>query len=179
MAKRKLDFGGVDPDVKRGGGGGKHIPEGDYKVKILEGTFHKSDDPGKAAGYKWLCQVVDGPHKGVKLRGYTSLKPEALWSLRNLIFAATGKNVAGKSVNFDPDGLVGKIVGAEVQDNEYTTGSGENKKVKLTSQVNTFFPKDEIQASDDDDEDEEEEDDDEETTDDEDEDLEEVDVEEI
>jgi hypothetical protein len=177
VAKRKLDFGGVDPDVKRGAGGGKHIPEADYIVKILEGTFHKGGE-GKSNGYKWVCQVVKGPHKGVKLRAFTSLKPEALWSLRNLIFAATGKNVAGKSVSFDPDNLVGKIVGAEVVDNEYTTGTGDNKKTKLTSQINTFFPKDEANEAEEEDE-EEDEDEDEEETEDEDEELEEVEVEDI
>lgn len=177
MAKRKLDFSGVDEEVKRGGGGGKHIPEGDYVVKIIEGEYHRNEDKG-TAGYKWLFQVHSGPHKGTKLRGYTSLKPEALWSLRNLIFAATGKNVAGKSVNFDPDTIRGKLVGAEVVDNEYT----KDGKTKITSQVNTCFPKEEVNASD---EDEDEDDDEEETTEeveeneDDDDDLEEVEVEDI
>lgn len=177
MAKKKLDFGGVDKEIKRGGGGGKHIPEGDYVVKIIEGEFHRNKDKG-SSGYKWVFQVHSGEHKGVKLRGYTSLKPEALWSLRNLIFAATGKNVAGKAVSFDPDNLVGKLVGAEVVDNEYTTGTGDDKKTKLTSQVNTCFPKEEVGGDDDEDEDEEEEEDDEKEED-EDEDLEEVEVEDI
>ena len=56
--------------------------------------------------------------KGQILYGYTSLKKEALWSLRNLINAALGKNVAGRSVNFDPEQLEGKIVGAAVEDRE-------------------------------------------------------------
>jgi hypothetical protein len=176
LAKKKLDFGGVDPEVRRGGGGGKRIPEGDYVVKILEGEYFKPEGSGKSPGYKWVVQVVKGEHKGTKLRGYTSLKPEALWSLRNLIFAATGKNVAGKSVNFDPDSLVGKVVGAEVQDNEYKKGD----QTKITSQVNTFFPKDEVSAPEaeaDDDEEVEEEEDDDETE--EEEDLEDVEVEDI
>lgn len=181
MAKRKLDFTGVDSEIKRGGGGGKHIPEGDYVVKIIEGEYHKNEDKN-SVGYKWIFQVATGEHKGTKLRGYTSLKPDALWSLRNLIFAATGKNVAGKSVNFDPDSIRGKLVGAEVVDNEYTSGTGENKKTKITSQVNTCFPKEEVTSSDDDeDEDDEEEETTEEVEEDEDDDddLEEVEVEDI
>lgn len=178
MAKKKLDFTGVEKEVKRGGGGGKHIPEGDYVVKIIEAEFHKGDKgQGKANGYKWVFQVASGEHKGTKLRGYTSLKPEALWSLRNLIFAATGKNVAGKSVNFDPENLIGKLVGAEVVDNEYTSGTGDNKKTKITSQVNTCFPKEEVSSSDNDED--EDDDEDEETTEDEDDDEEDDDLEEV
>jgi hypothetical protein len=173
VAKRKISFEGVPEEVKRGGGGGKHIPEGDYIVKILEGDWHKSD---KGTGIKWLAQVTQPTeHKGVKLRGYTSLKKEALWSLRNLIFAATGKNVAGKTANFDPDTLVGKIVGAEVTDNEYT----KDGKTKITSQINTFFPKDEAQLAGEDADDDDDEEEEEEETEEEDEDLEEVEVEDI
>ena len=177
MAKKKLDFTGTDKEIKRGGGGGRHIPPGEYKVKIIEGEYFKGDrDKGSSPGYRWLCQVVEGKYKGTKLRGFTSLKPEALWSLRNLIHAATGKNVAGKTVSFDPDSLEGKIVGAEVEDNEYKKGN----KTKLTSQINTFFPKDEVNASDDDeDEDDDEEEEEDEDEDDEDDDLEDVEVEEI
>lgn len=177
---KQINFSGVDKEIKKGGGGGKRIPEGDYVAKIIDGEFHHNEDSG-SNGIKWEFQIVEGPHKGVKLRGYTSLKPEALWSLRNLIHAATGKNVAGKAINLDIDKLIGKKVGVAVEDNEYTSGEGAKKKTKVTSQVNTAFPADEVGDSDDeeedDDETEEEEDDEEE--DEEDDDLEDVEVEDL
>jgi hypothetical protein len=173
--KVKINFEGVDPEIRKGGGGGKRIPEGDYLVKILEAEYVKPNrDEGKAGGYRWTCQVAKGPHKGVRLRGFTSFKPEALWSLRNLIFAATGKNVAGKAMNIDPEKMYGKIVGAAVEDNEYT----KDEKTKITSQINTFFHKDEFEESEDEEdvEDDEEEEDEEEEDD---EDLEDVEVEDL
>lgn len=173
---KQINFSGVDKEIKKGGGGGKRIPEGDYVAKIVEGEFHHNEDTG-SSGIKWQFQITKGPHKGVKLRGYTSLKPEALWSLRNLIHAATGKNVAGKAINLDLDKLVGKVVGIAVEDNEYKKGD----TTKITSQVNTAFPADEVGESDEEEEDDEteEEDEDEEDDDEEDDDLEDVEVEDL
>lgn len=177
--KVRINFEGVDKDIKRGSSR-VHIPEGDYLVKILSGEIHTSEETNNK-GIKWQFMVTEPKkYKGKKLGGYTSLKPEALWSLRNLIHAATGKNVAGKALDLDIEKLYGKIVGAAVEDNEY----GEGKKKKVTSQVSTCFPRDEYGASDDDDEDDDEEEsdeeeDDEEEDDEEDEDLEEVEVDEL
>lgn len=173
-SKMKVDFSGVDKEIRKGGGGGKHIPEGDYLVKIVDAELRTSEKKGSRY-ISWKFQVVDGEHKGTTLFGTTSLKPEALWSLRNLIHAATGKNVAGKAVNFDPSNLFGKIVGATVEDNEYE----KNGKTKITSQVSTCFPKDEYNKSDDEDEDEEDEDEEEEEEEEDEDDLEDVEVEDI
>jgi hypothetical protein len=173
--KLKVDFTGVDKDTTRKASGrSKHIPEGDYLVKLLDADVLKSERT-RSTYIKWKAQVTAGEHKGTVLYGSTSLKPEALWSLRNLIHAALGKNVAGKAVNFDPESLFGKIVGAAVEDNEYV----KDGVTKLTSQINTFFPRDEVQSSDEDDEDDEEEEDEDVEEEDEDEDLEDVEVEDI
>lgn len=179
MAKKvKIDFSGVDKEIKKGSGKAARVPEGDYLVKIV-GCELKTAKDSKSKYFSWKFQIVSPTaFKGKTLYGSTSLKPDALWSLRNLIHAATGKNVAGKSgVTFDPEVIFGKIVGAAVEDNEYT----KDGTTKITSQVSTCFPKDEIEAADDDDEDEDddEEAEDEDTDDDDDDDLEEVDVDEI
>jgi hypothetical protein len=172
--RMKVDFSGVDKDIKKGSGRSKHIPEGDYLVKVLDADVLKSERT-RSTYIKWKCQVASGEHKGVTLYGSTSLKPEALWSLRNLIHAATGKNVAGKAVNFDPANLFGKIVGAAVEDNEYK----KDGQTKLTSQINTFFPKEDMDAEEEEEDDEDEEVEDEDDEDEEDEDLEDVEVEDI
>lgn len=175
---KQINFSGVDKEIKKGGGGGKRIPEGDYVAKIIDGAFHHNEDTG-SNGIKWEFQIVEGKHKGVKLRGYTSLKPEALWSLRNLIHAATGKNVAGKAINLDIDKLIGKKVGVAVEDNEYKKGD----TTKITSQVNTAFPADEVGETDEEDDEEteesEEEEEDEEEDEEDDDDLEDVEVEDL
>ena len=168
MAKKmRIDFGGVDPEIRRGSSRVR-IPEGDYEVKIIDHSLIKDSDTNRTKGISWNVQITKGKNKGKKLRGFTSLKPEALWSLRNLIHAALGKNVAGKAVNFDPAMVYGKIVGAAVVDNEFT----RNGKVRITSEVNTFFPSDEVGDVDEDEEDVEEEEEEEE-------DLEDVDVDDL
>lgn len=171
--KLKIDFGDVDPDTSRKQRRVK-IPEGDYIAKIQSSKTEKSERTDSKY-IRWTFQIVKGPHKGKTLSGMTSLKPDALWNLRNLVFAATGKNVAGKVVSFDPEALYGKVVGIAVEDNEY---EGSDGKKRITSQVNTAFPKDEANETE-----EEESDDDEEETeeeeDEDDEDLDEVEVEDI
>jgi hypothetical protein len=172
----RIDFSGVDKEIRKDRGGSKHIPEGDYLAKIVDVESRKSEKSGSRY-LNWKFQITEGPHKGTILYGMTSLKENALWNLRNLINAATGKNVAGRAVNFDPNNVIGKVVGVAVEDNEY----GEGEKKKLSSRVNTAFPKSEYEADEDEeDEDEEEEDEDEdEDEDDDDEDLEDVEVDDI
>lgn len=174
----RIDFSGVEKEIRKDRGRSRHIPEGEYLAKIVDCEARKSERTDSKY-LSWKFQITEGAHKGVSIYGITSLKHEALWNLRNLINAAIGKNIAGKAVNFDPDTVIGKVVGIVVEDNEY----GEGKDKKVTSRVNTTFPKDEYEAADEDeDEDEDEEDDeeedDEEESDDE-EDLEEVEVEDI
>jgi hypothetical protein len=112
----------------------------------------------------WRLQVSNGEFKGKTLYLTTSLKPEALWNLRNLIHAATTKNVAGKAVSFDPDTIVGKVVAITTVDDEY--------EGKIRSTVQDVRPKDELETE----EDEEEEGDEEEE---EEEELEDVDLDEV
>lgn len=167
MAKRKIDFGEVSTEI-RTGGRSRHIPEGDYLIKIMEGSWEEGE---KADYIRWRFQVAEGKQKGATLYANTSMSKKALWNLRNLIYAAKGKNVAGKAVNFDPENLVGSVIGATVADDEYDG--------RLRSVPQDFYPREKYQATEgaDDDEDEEEEEVVEEEDDDEA--LDEVDVDEI
>jgi len=168
--KIKVNFTGVQKDITKGGSGAR-IPEGDYLGKIIDQEL-KPNNAGDSKYFRWAIQVAQGEFKGKKVYLNTSLKPDALWNLRNLIHAATGKNVAGKQLDFDPEKLYGKLIGMTVEDNEYT----KDGKTKVTSQVASTFPKEELEESDDDDDDDEDED--EEEDDDEDE-LEEVETDEL
>jgi len=172
----RIDFGGVDKEIRKNRGGRVHIPPGDYLAKVMDVESRKSERT-ESRYLNWTFVISEGQYKGTTLYGMTSLKPNALWNLRNLIHAATGKNIAGKAVNFDPNNIVGKVVGIAVEDNEY----GEGEKKRVNSRVNTTFPKEEYEAAEDDeDEDEDEEEDEEEEDEDEDdEDLEDVEVDDI
>lgn len=192
MAKKKVekvDFSGVEGEP--GGRRRKQVPEGDYAAKITKWEKGwKNNDKSNAPYFRWVMTISQGERKGTPVYGFlTSLKPEALFNLRNLIWAATGKNVAGKSgYAFDPDKLIGKEVAITVEDEEFTD---KNDKVRISSRVVDVQPvssleSDEEEEDDDEDEDDEEEedededdeDDEEDDEDDEDDDeLEDVDVE--
>lgn len=166
MKKEAIDFSGVPEDRQQRG---RHIPPGNYVVKIskVEKKW-KDDDKSNAAYFNWALQVAEGKEKGAPLYFITSLKPDALFNLRNLIFAALGKNVAGKSLQFDPEKLLNKKIGAVVEDDEYNN--------KIRSRVVDVMPVSEMGDTDDEEEDDDEE---EEETADDDEELEDVELDEL
>jgi hypothetical protein len=174
VAKDRIDFSGVPQEIRRGGGGG-HLPEGDHLVKIAKVEKRwKDDDRSNIPYYNWHLQAVDGQNKGTTVYHRTSLKPDALFSLRNLIHAVKGKNVAGKAINFDPTSFIGEKLGITVQDREYKP---QGKEARMTSEIVDTFPASELEdeESDQDEEEVEEEEEEEE----EEEDLEEVDLDEL
>ena len=104
MAKFKVDFTGVED---------KDFPEiapGKYLAKVEE----ISKEEGSEYPYlKWKLSIVSGGAKGLHINHITSLKPSALFNLRNTLIAL-GLNVPKSAVNIDPDKLVGKTMGIEV-----------------------------------------------------------------
>ena len=175
MAKRRVDMTGVETEI-RSRRRSRHVPEGEYLLKIMEGSWQ---DGEKADYINWRFNIVKGvngkKYSGTTIYTITSLAPKALFNLRSLIFAARGKNMAGKVFNFDPETIVGSVVGATVEDDEY--------EERIRSRPVDFYPKEKFaevvaeSAAEEEDEDDEEE---EETEDDdEDEELEDVDVEDI
>jgi hypothetical protein len=182
----RIDFGGV-PKEKRARF--RRIKEGTYKAKVVSHKKKwKDDDKSNPPYYAWTLQITEGKYKGTPFIENTSLKKDALFNLRNLIFACTDgkKNVAGKTVNFNPKNLYGKVIGIVVEDEEYDN--------KMRSKVVDMLPLSEVEedeegeeeagdeADEDDDEDTDDDEDDEDEDEDEDEDdgeLEEVDTEDI
>ena len=159
MKKVRIDATGVDEEIRKRTRT-RHIPEGEYLAKITGVTLETSQKDESSKYYRWAYLITEGKHKGTTVYGNASLKRDALWNLRNIIFAATGKNIAGRIVNFDADTIVGKVVGISVSDNEYT----RDGTTRITSQVDTAFPKKEVNRADEDEEEdvEDEEDEDEE-----------------
>jgi hypothetical protein len=171
VRKERIDFSGVPKEIRRGGGA-RHIPEGDYALKILKVEKRwKDNDKSNKPYFSWIMQVSDGPAKGTNLYYVTSLKTDALFNLRNLIHAVTGKNVAGRAVNWDPESVIGKKVAGTVQDDEY--------EGKIRSRLVDVYPIAELEEENGDDEEEVEEEEVEEEEGEEEEDLEDVDVEDL
>ena len=179
MASKKsirIDFSGVDKDIRQRA---KHIQPGDYACKIVSWKKKwKEDDKSNPPYLQWRFQIVDGKAKGVPLYYITSLKTDALFNLRNLIFAATDgkKNVAGKSVDFDPDALVGKKIAVLVDDEEW---EGRVRSKAVDVRPLSELSGDEGESDDEEDDEEEEDSDEDEEEDDEEEDLDEVDTDDI
>ena len=131
MAKDIIDFGEVPQEI-RSGGGSFYAPPGDYLVKITDVEKRwKNNDRSNPGYYRWEFTISKGEHKGTKLTQNTSLKPNALFNLRNLIHAVSGKNVAGRKLGFDPNSLKGKTLAVTVEDNEYT----RDGKQRISSNV--------------------------------------------
>jgi hypothetical protein len=175
----RIDFGDVPKERRQRF---KRIPEGEYVAKITSWKRKwKDNDKSNPPYIAWTLQIVEGPHKGVPFIENTSLKKDALFNLRNLIFAATDgkKNVAGKIVDFNPDSIVGIKIGIVVEDEEWDN--------KMRSTVADVRPVSEMEDEEEEDEDAEEdeeeadedEDEDEEEVDEDEEELDEVDVDEI
>jgi hypothetical protein len=175
VPKRKINFEGVAKEI-RSGGRAAHVPPGDYLLKIVKGEWTESPEK-ETPGINWRFTVVKPEkYKGKTIYDSTWLSAKALWNLRNLIFAATGKNVAGKSLSFDPEMIEGKVVMATVDDDEYK----KDKKTVVRSRPVDYQPKEKYGETDDEDEDDDEdteEDDEEEEEDDEE--LEDVDLDDL
>lgn len=162
--KMSLDFTGVEKEIRKRG---KRIAEGDYVFKI-SGCEKRKKEGGDSYYFSWALTLIEDArgnkkHAGMSFYYVTSLKPEALFNLRNLINAAIGKNVSGKRLDFDPSSLIGKKVGGTVEDDEYDG--------KVRSRVVDVMPVSDIQeAEDDEDEDDVEDADDDDDSDDDDDD---------
>ena len=115
-----LDFSGVEDGFKNVEKPGK------YNVKITKVEAKKGKDSGKPY-LNWELQVLDGEYKGARLWYITSLSPQALFNLRNLLTAA-GIEVPKSMVKIDLDSVIGRIVTAKVIMETYN--GEERPKVK-------------------------------------------------
>ena len=162
--KDTIDFTGVAKEI---GSRDVKLDPGEYNFKIVAVEKKwKDNDKANVPYYNWKLQVANGSNKGATKFYTTSLKTESLWSLRNFIYAALGKNVAGKQLSFDPQSLVGKALIGTVEDQQYE----RNGETRMTSRIVDVQP---MKTEDDDEEEEETEEEEE------DEELEDVDLDEI
>jgi hypothetical protein len=120
------------------------LPEDDYRVKVAEIT----QEEGQNADYlKWKWEVVSGKFKGKFIYDNTSLAPQALWRLANLL-TAMGQDVPDDDLELDFEELKGTEVMAVVHHEDY--------EGRPQAKVADYYPVDGDAPADDDEEDEDE-----------------------
>jgi hypothetical protein len=109
MAKIKVNFEGI-PESSGGYdvSAGRHVAEV-VNIDVVDGK----NTPSGFDLLKWQLRIVDGIDKGKLITHRTSLKPEALFSLRDSLIAC-GLAVPKSALTFDPDKLKGRKLGIEV-----------------------------------------------------------------
>lgn len=147
---------GVDAS---GGGRSAHLPddEGPYTFVVVKGEDRLGKDSGKRT-INWQCKVSVGGYKGKNVYHNTSLQPQALFNLKQMMIACGVDPDRDRKVSAILTALKGKTFQAYVVDDEYNG--------KLKSIIDEFVLEGE-DIEDDDAEDDEDEDEDEESDDDE------------
>lgn len=114
----------------------KHMPEGDYRMKIESVADEKSKDGNPM--WVYTISLVSNPRATY---GYYCLtnNEKQLWKIRNL-FVAAGVAVPKKRVKVNPDKLVGMEIGASLVDDEY--------EGKMKSTIDGVFPVSELVEAD-------------------------------
>jgi hypothetical protein len=138
--KLTVDFSNVED--RREGGKSAHVPEGDYLLKIggVELKTKKDDETSKYLSWRFTIAAPEKYKNAGSIYYVTSLKPESLWSLRNLL-DDMGITVPKKAVGLPLAEIAksGRLIGATLEDDEY------NGKVK--SKIAATFKKDQYEAT--------------------------------
>jgi hypothetical protein len=116
-----VDFKGVE-------GKRQVIPEGDYTFRVDEVTKDMGD---KGEYLAWVFQVEEGDKKGAKVWYNTSLTPQSLWNLRNLL-ETLGVEIPDGPLDIDLTELVDLSVGGTVVHEEW---QGKDR-----ARIADFFP---------------------------------------
>lgn len=106
------------------------VVAGTYIAKVKSIKQETSSTGGQYL--KWELVVLTGASKGLTVNHITSLKPEALFNLRNTLIAC-GYNIPKSAVNVDINKCIGKMLGIEVTMREYE--GNEYPNVKKTMSV--------------------------------------------
>jgi flagellar biosynthesis GTPase FlhF len=142
--KLKVDFTGVETRA--------HIADGQYHAKVAEITVEE----GSQANYlKWVFEIIsDDKTNGRKLFYNTSLAPQALWNLRNLL-ETLGVDTPDSATTLDLDEYVGLELMVRVESEVY--------EGKERPKISDFTPLEETAEVEDDEEEESDEEEEEES----------------
>lgn len=114
----EIDFSGVkDQDYQV-------IPEGVYNCAVYDVVIKTSKNSGKDY-INWVFSIVDEcDYKGRRVFNNTSLQPQALWKLKEVLDAIGVK--ADKVVELDLNSYIGKILKVKIGITSYN-GSDTNE----------------------------------------------------
>lgn len=129
---KAIDFSGVKD---RGNFNTKRVPEGDYAARIVSVEDAKSNKDGTD---QYVFTIKLEKYSQLAYPYYCKLQENQLWKLRNIGVAA-GLNVPKKRMQFDPNKLVGKVIGVTMTDEEF---EGKEKSV-----IDSVFPASELADS--------------------------------
>lgn len=155
--KLTIDFSQVED--RREGGKAAHVPEGDYLLQVtgVELKSKKDDEASKYLSWRFVIAKPERYKNAGSVYTITSLKPENLWSLRNLL-EDLGITVPKKAVGLPLAEIAksGRLMGATLEDDEYN-GKTKSKiaatfKKEQYEATATEAPADEEAADDEDDE---------------------------
>ena len=110
MAKRVLNLNMKDVSVSG------LIPEGEYAVTVDEISLEESQQGNQYL--KWVFKVLDGKQKGSKIYHNTSLLPQSLFNLKNLLIAL-GVPVPDKAFQLNLDECEGCNCGVTIAHETY------------------------------------------------------------
>jgi hypothetical protein len=132
VSKKKVtvDFAGVES-----GGGSRAIPDGRYVGEVKKVVQKEGESSGKPY-LNWLFNTLRPHHKGAGVYHNTSLQPQALFNLKNLL-EAMGVDVDDGEMELALEEYVDMEVGYEIVNEEY---QGKQKP-----QIVAFFPPDELE----------------------------------
>lgn len=111
--KIKIDFSKTE---ERSGWNTRHIPAGLHKAQIVSVQETEAQDGTAMLVYGF--QPTDIKYRTRKFPFYCKLQQNQLWKLRDLLVAA-GETVPKKSVQIDPNKVVGREIAIEVEDDMY------------------------------------------------------------
>lgn len=133
--------------------GSIRVAEGDYLFKIKDYEVKSKKDDETSKYINWKFEFLEGPDpkaKGKPIYYITSLKPEALFNLKNML-GDLGFKVPKKVIDVPLEKCIGKKIAGTVADDEYDN--------KIKSKVQNVFSASQFEAlGEDEDEDETDED---------------------
>ena len=92
------------------------LPDGDYLLEILPSTSVKRAKSSDIPKICWLCSVLEGEYEGDKAYFETSLSPDALWKVLNLVEAL---GLSWDDDGFELDDAYGRRVLAHLGSHTY------------------------------------------------------------
>ena len=128
MSTVELDFTDVEERD-----GAVRVEPGNYMLRIADAQDEDANGQpllSKAGNRKWVLKLefLQGPAAGRKLTSHLSLTPQALWKIRELL-AACGYKVPRGKLKVDPIKLVGRTLGAAIQDGDPFVGNDGKERV--------------------------------------------------